>query len=155
MLRNKPPLFHPPIRGTASYYLCTFNQCQLKSAQKSAVTRCVGLPHFSHSLPYPLSLRKIDPKTTYIEPGSVSPPISALLAAFRPPFRSLPAAAAAGRPPSYRFTSTPAFSLSHVFGVTPACFNRYFCTRSVGVFGRLSMYSIKRGTAKYGILSAA
>ena len=52
-------------------------------------------------------------------------------------------------------TLTPAFSLSHVFGVMPACLSRYFCTRSVGVLGRLSMNSTKRGTAKWGILSSA
>jgi hypothetical protein len=38
-----------------------------------------------------------------------------------------------------------------VFAVTPACFRRYFCTRSVGVFGRLFMNSTYRGTASSGL----
>lgn len=48
----------------------------------------------------------------------------------------------------YLVTFTPAFSRSHVRAVTPASFKRYFCTRSVGVFGRASMNSTYLGTAK-------
>lgn len=48
----------------------------------------------------------------------------------------------------YLSTLTPAFSLSHVLAVMPACLSSYFSTRSVGVFGKLSINSTNLGTAK-------